>query len=305
MKPLLARLKDSAPARVAKAYGDSHAGNYANGLAFTAFLSMFPIILGLLVVIGLVVRSPSVQAHVQSVIVSVFPGDAAPQVKQALNGVSRAAGPLAAVSLVGLLWTGSSFFGNVEFALTQIFGTRQRDTLRQRAMGAVMLVVFLVAVLVAVAANSSAASTPLGVVAGLVLGTAALVLLVAAIYRFVPNRTFTFRQVLPGALVAGACIEVFTLLFPLYAKLMHGFNSYGQQFALFFLLATWLLFLSQFILLGAVVVRMRQGAPRDEGLVSAPEDDSREVERPVDAVEEQQRALPGRATRRRAGSTPR
>lgn len=305
MHQLLARLKDSAPARALKAYGDAHAGNYANGLAFTAFLSMFPIILGLLVVIGLVVRSPAVQSHVQSVIVSIFPSDAGPQVKQALNGVSRASGPLGAVSLLGLLWGGSSFFGNVEFALTQIFGTRQRDTLRQRAMGAVMLVIFLVAVLLAVAANSAAAASPVGVVIGLVVGTAVLVLLVGAVYRFVPNRTFTFRQVLPGALVAGACIEVFTLVFPLYAKLMHGFNSYGQQFALFFLLAAWLSFLSQFILLGAVVVRMRHGAPSDEGLVSAPESDSRDIERPSDAVEEQQRSLPGRPAERTEATTRR
>ena len=303
MKPLLARLKDSAPARVLKAYGKAHAGNYANGLAFSAFLSMFPLILGMLVVIGLVARSPGVQEHVQSVIVSIFPSDAGSQVKQALGGLNRAAGPLAAVSLVGLIWSGSGFFANVEFALTQIFGTRQRDTLRQRAMGAVMMVVFLVAVLLAVAANSAAATTPIGVAVGLVVGTGVLVLLVAAIYRFVPNRTFTFREVLPGALLAGACIEAFTLLFPLYAKLMHGFNSYGQQFALFFLLATWLLFLSQFILLGAVVVRMRQGAPQDEGLLSAPEGDSRDVERPVDAVEEeQQRSLPGRAAARTPAS---
>lgn len=296
MKQLTARVTNIAPVRVLKAYGDARGGNYASGLAFQAFLSMFPIILGLLVIVGLVVRSPNLQAHVQSAITSIFPSDAGPQVRQALDGVSRASGPLGLVSLVALLWTGSSFFGNVEFALTQIFGTKQRDTLRQRAMGTVMLIVFLVAVLIAVAANSAAASTPLGVIPGLLIGGGVLVLLVAAIYRFVPNRTFSFREVLPGALLAGVCIEVFTLVFPVYAKLMHGFNTYGQQFALFFLLAAWLLFLSQFILLGAVVVRMRQGAPHDEGLVSAPDERSREVQQPLEAVEEQ-RSLRGRPAR--------
>jgi membrane protein len=300
---LVTRAKESRPVRVVKAYGEAHAGDYAAGLAFRAFLSMFPIILGLLVVVGLVVRDAGMRASVESAVTSVFPSDAGSQVRQALDGVSRAAGPLGIVSLLGLLWTGTSFFGNLEFALTQMFGTRQRDTLRQRAMGGVMLVFFLLAVVVAVGANSTAASTPLGVVAGLVVGTLVLVGLIAAIYRFVPNRTFSLRQVLPGAVVAGVAIELFTLLFPLYAKVMHGFNTYGQQFALFFLMATWLLFLSHFILLGAVVVRMQHGAPSDEGLVSAPEGDSRDVERPAEAVEEQ-RSLQGRPAQPTRSTAP-
>src|SRR2546425_9610317 len=51
-----------------------------------------------------------------------------------------------------------------------------------------------------------------------------------------------------------------------------GEGPYGQQFALFFLLATWLYLLSQLLLLGAVFNRMRLGAPREEGAVAQPGD---------------------------------
>jgi membrane protein len=284
---VLQRARRTAPVRVLKAYGGAHAGNYAAGVAFQGFLSMFPLILGMLALTGVVFRDPGMRSQVESAITSVFPGDARPQITQALQGVNRSAGILGIISVLGLIWSGSSLFGTVEFALTQVFGTRQRDTVRQRAMGVVMMLVFVAALLVAVAANSVAAATPLGLAPGLVLGAAVLVLLLAAIYRFVPNRTFSLRQVLPGAIVAGVAVELFTLLFPLYAKVMHGFNSYGQQFALFFLLATWMLFLAQFLLLGAVVIRMREGEPQQEGLVDAPEDKAREAPRPVDAVREQ------------------
>ena len=64
-------------------------------------------------------------------------------------------------------------------------------------------------------------------------------------------------------------IELFSLLFPLYAKISKGFGTYGQQFALFFLLATWLSFMCQFILIGAVFNKMRLGTPTDEGIVAA------------------------------------
>ena len=40
-----------------------------------------------------------------------------------------------------------------------------------------------------------------------------------------------------------------------------GFNTYGAQFALFFLLATWFYLLSQLVLLGAVYNKFRLGEP--------------------------------------------
>jgi hypothetical protein len=90
-------------------------------------------------------------------------------------------------------------------------------------------------------------------------GFLAMGALTLTIYRLVPNRTFRIRQLWPGAVVSGVLIELITLLFPLYAKLAHGFDTYDQSLALFFLLATWLAFLSQFILIGPLWNRVRLG----------------------------------------------
>ena len=95
--------------------------------------------------------------------------------------------------------------------------------------------------------------------------------LVTLIYRVVPNRTFELSEVWRGALLAGILMELVTLAFPIYARLVHGFNSYGATFALFFLLATWLFFISQFVLLGAVTNRMVVGVPEEGGAVAEPE----------------------------------
>jgi membrane protein len=296
MKGLLTRVKGSTPAKVFAAYGEAGASNYATGLAFNGFIAMFPMILGLLSLTGLVIHSPGAEARVQDAVTSIFPGDARGQVGHALQGVRHSAGIMGIVSLLGLIWSGTGLFSGMEFALTQIFGTKQRDALRQRVMGVVMMLIFLAAVIVVVLINSAAALAPALSIVSVVVGAAALTGLLAALYRFVPNRTFTIREVLPGALVGAACIEIFTLLFPLYARMSHGFNTYGQQFALFFVLATWLLFLSQFILLGAVFIRMRVGEPTQEGLVAAPSGDSKDTPRPVDAVKEEKGvASPGGA----------
>src|SRR2546430_16431516 len=129
----------------------------------------------------------------------------------------------------------------MEFALTEIFGTLQRDMLRQRLMGLVMMLVLVVAIVGTVEINAAAAFFPvkwISTITGLIAGAALMVVLLVALYRFVPNRTFRIREVLPGALLAGVGIEVVSLAFPLYAWVAHGFNTSGPQFPLFFLLAT-------------------------------------------------------------------
>jgi membrane protein len=296
---MLKRLQESLLAKTAKAYGESKAGNFGAGLAFNAFLTMFPLVLGILSIIGLVIHDPSVQQKVQEALLGVFPQDAHKELLKALAGVKQNAGLLGAVSIIGLVWSGTGLFASMEFALTQIFGSTQRDMLRQRLMGLVMMVIFLLAVVLAVSANNASAFLPLMPFSGFVVGTLAMVGLLIAIYRFVPNRTFELKDVWPGALVAGILLEIITLAFPIYSKLTHGFNSYGQQFALFFLLATWLYFLSQIILLGAVFNRLRVGEPAAEGLFATPPGQGEVPPRPADAVRQQQgqvaAARPGRS----------
>src|SRR5206468_1908487 len=70
------------------------------------------------------------------------------------------AGLLGVVSIGGLIWTGSGVFATMEFAFAQIFGISQRDTVRQKLMGFVMMIVLIVAVGVTVGANVLAGLLP-------------------------------------------------------------------------------------------------------------------------------------------------
>ena len=289
LQKLVERAQNTLPARVLTAYGESQASNFALALAFAGFMSMFPIMLGALSLIGLAIRDPQTQAHVQSLILQVFPASAQPELQKGLEGVKQSAGWLAIVSLAGLLWSASSIFATMEFALTQIFGTRQRDMLRQRLMGLVMMVLLVAAIVVTVLINAGAAFFQvklLSTVVGFVAGAVVMVALLVALYRFVPNRTFRLPEVLPGALLAGIAIEALSLAFPLYAWIAHGFNTYGAQFALFFLLATWFYLLSQLVLLGAVYNKFRLGEPATKGIIASPFSESREKVRAADKIEE-------------------
>jgi membrane protein len=286
---LVERAQKTLPARVLTAYGESQASNYALALAFAGFMSMFPMILGALAIIGLAIRDPATEAHFQSLVVQAFPYSAQPELLKALEGVKKSAGWLGVVSIGGLIWSASSIFATMEFALTEIFGTHQRDMLRQRLMGLVMMVVLIVAIVLTVGINALAALVPIplmGAVISFAVGSLVMILLLIALYRFVPNRTFRVRDVIPGALLAGVFIEAVSLAFPLYARVAGGFNTYGAQFALFFLLATWFYLLSQLILLGAVYNKFRLGEPATRGLIASPMRESRDKTRPVEAIEE-------------------
>ena len=261
----LDQLKASYPSRLLRAYGQSQTGNYAAGLAFNAFMSMFPLMLGLLAVLGLVIHDPHVQQHFESTVVGFFPNDAHSVLTHALDGVRQHAGLLGVVGILGLLWSGSSLFTSMEFALGEMFGTRQREFLRQRLMALTMTGIFVVAIVLTVALNAAVGLVHVVPFLGPLVGALVWIGFMTTIYRVVPNRTFRLAELWPGAVLAGLLMEVLTLLWPLYTGLSHGFNTYSSSFALFFLLATWLYFLSQFILLGAVANRMRMGPPKEEG----------------------------------------
>jgi membrane protein len=288
MRRLIQRAKSSTPFRVVTAFGESQASNYAAALAFAAFLAMFPMMLGALSIIGLAIRDPATETRFQTFILQMFPGNAQPELQQAIRGVKQSAGWMALVSLGGLVWSASGIFATMEFALTQIFGTKQRDMLRQKLMGFVMMLLLVVALAVTVAANAGAGYLsnfmPFAWVVSFVIGSLVMVTLLVLLYRFVPNRTFKLREVLPGAVLAGVLIEALSLAFPIYARFAGGFNTYGAQFGLFFLLATWLYLLSELLLLGAVYNRFRLGRPAKKGLIASPEHESHEAERPVDVI---------------------
>lgn len=290
VEALVERAQKTLPARVLTAYGESQASNYALALAFTGLMSMFPMIVGALAIIGLALRDPTTQAHFQALVVQAFPLTARPEIVKALQGLKDSAGWLGLVSLIGVIWAASGVFGTMEFALTQIFGTRQRDLLRQRLMGLAMMAVLIVALVVMVGANAIAALIPVagvGPITSLLVGSAVMGLLLIALYRFVPNRTFRLGDVVPGAVVAGVGIELLTLVaFPIYVRIAGGFNTYGAQFGLFFLLATWFYLLSQLILIGAVLNKFRLGEPDAHGLFASPMSQSRDMARPVDAIEQ-------------------
>jgi membrane protein len=255
---LLARLQRLFVVRLLVEYGNSQAGNYASVIAFNAFMTMFPLILGVLSVLGLVLRSRGFAVQLEQSVVNFFPDpNTQGSVLDVLVHARQNAGLLGLISVGGLIWTGTNFFAALEFALDRVYGVKQRDLIPQRLIGLVMLLAFVAAMLLSVGATALVGVLNFVPFIGLAVGAVVMSGLLLLIYWVVPNRRQKWREVWPGALLCGALIEILTLAWPIYRSLVHTFNTYGQTFGLFFVLATWLYFLSSLILLGAVLNELR------------------------------------------------
>ena len=252
--------------RVVKRYAGANGGLYAVNIAWNTLFAFFPIILLITTTLTAIFGGGDVGNAVEQNIERVIPGDPGVQVVQALHSFHQATGPLLALSILGLLWSGTSLFSALEQGSNALYPAKPRSFVRQKLMGVLLIAVFTVLVALEVGSASALSYvTSLPHLAGFVHSTEAATLLQAgfgvfdglllfsAIFVLVPNRRRRVRDIWPGALVAALLLEGFTLLFPLYFRLQHGFTTYGATFALFFLLLTLAFWVAQITMLGGAV----------------------------------------------------
>jgi membrane protein len=260
------RVAGTFPVRVLKRYAAASGGTWATAISWNVLFAFFPIILAITTILGFAAAGSQIGPQVDHDVAAILPGQAGAAVLDALASFHRAAGVLAIVSFVGLLWSGSSLFGAIDQGLDALYPVKQRGFVRQKVMSVGMIVVFTVLVVAATLSASllptlasfpgvptQFSSGPAALIAQVIFGMIVGALLFGAIFYFVPNRQHVLGHVLPGTLVAAIMFEVFVLLFPLYFKLQHGFSTYGSTFAVFFLLMTFAFFLAQIIMLGGAV----------------------------------------------------
>jgi membrane protein len=252
-------LSHQGPVRVVLIYRDTKAGDYAAGLAFHALLTMFPIFLGLLTLIGLISRSEDLDLRVQEAIVSSFPLGMQGEVQSALLSLQHSAGTYGLVAVAWLLWSGTGYFSHLEWAINRIYIAQNRSFWKQRLMGLGMIC----------SLSTSIAAGVIGTwIFTQILGFSflsffanwfILAILLWSMYLVVPNRRVSLHESWPGALLASLLIQVLNLAFPLYIRLTHNFNAFGRGLLFFLVLVSWLYLVSQLLLLGAVLNRLQLG----------------------------------------------
>ncbi len=275
----MARLRRLTVVRVLVRYLDRQGGNWATLIAWNLVFAFFPIALLTLAVLGFLLQDPGVTRLFRHEVAGMLPGGQGTSVLAALSAFRNHRGILAVVGVVGLLWSGSSLFGAMDQGLSTLAGCRSRDFLPQKLMAVGMIACFTVLAVPVVLSSSLLAALrslpgvppalvggPLGLAIQIAAAAAVSTLLFFVVYLVVPNRAQRWRQVLPGAIAAGALFEGFSLLFPLYFRLQHGFSTYGRTFGLFFLILFYAFVVGQIIVVGYCFALEREA----RGVAAAP-----------------------------------
>jgi len=196
------------PVAVLKKFGDDRASSLAALMAYYAFLSLFPLLLVFVSVLGFVLEGdPSLQADIVDSTLARIPvvGTQLDDEVAPLTGSTLAL----AIGLAGALWAGLG----VMLALGRAFQTLwavprldQRGPIRSRAYGVAALAV-LAAVLIgstllsglAIGGGIGPAAERLGaLVLALVVNAAAFL----AVFGLLTQRPFRIRELLPGVTLA-------------------------------------------------------------------------------------------------------
>jgi uncharacterized BrkB/YihY/UPF0761 family membrane protein len=232
-------------------------------LAFSLFVAMLPLTLGVLDFWGLVARTPRRFAAAGQVLVGMFPAATQGPVRQVVLQAGEHEGTVVLLSIVSLVWFSTGVFSTMGFALNRIFGAPNRPMLQQRLRGLWLPPALIGAAYVAVGANLAVRLSRVpGVLDPLAIWFV-VAWLIGFLYRYAPSKMLTRADLLPGAGLAALGIVGLGYAFPLYTQLTSQLSSGSRFFTIVFGLVAWVYCIAHAVLIGAVFNRTRMVARED------------------------------------------
>jgi len=255
-------------AAVIKKFGDDQAGQLAALIAYYGFVSLFPLLLVLVTVLGFVLQGdPSEQKRILDGTLGQFPLISDQLRLQSLTG----SGVGLAVGVVGSLLAGMGITGATQNAFNRIWHVpfKQRPNwLQARLRGLGMLAILGTLSIVSTTAAGyvgTASHAAIAVIAGVVVAFALNLALFMTAFKLLTAVEVPWRDLLPGVILAAVFWQLLQHLGGFYVEheLKHTGPLYGV-FALVLGLLAWLYLGAQLTILAAEVnvVRYRRLWPR-------------------------------------------
>jgi membrane protein len=257
---------------VKRAWAENSADNMpiiGAGVAFFAFLALFPALIATISLYGLVASPETVSRQIQS-LSDQLPDEAQTLLSTQLNNIVDSSSGALTVSLIisiaAALWSAAGGTGNLITAVNLAYDeVETRGFVKRKLLalgltfGAIVFVLITIALIAVVPAVLDA--LPLGVV-GTILGQVLRWVLLLAVmagalsvlYRLAPDRDAPkFRWVSLGSVVVTVLWAVVSLLFSLY---VNNFGSYDKTYGAIagvIVLMLWLYLTCYLVLLGAEI----------------------------------------------------
>jgi membrane protein len=256
----------------------------AASIAYYALFSLFPLLLLLIAVGGMILAPPDAQQLALDLAAGYLPA-ATDLIRSNVDQVVRARSTIGALALVGLFWSASGVFGAIYRAVNRAWGHDTQRSFWKRKLSALLTTFSIGGLFVIMTVYSAMISFIRGWrvpvfgwqpfadpgIGRLVGWISALVPLLASIalftliYRTMPRASVTWRDVWPGGLAAGLVWETAKQLFTWYlanfARYSLVYGSLGAIIAFLF----WSYLSAVILLLGAELAaqysRWRRASP--------------------------------------------
>ena len=257
---------------VVKKYGDDNGGALAALLTYYGFLSVFPLLLVLVTVLGIVAPpNSSIEHHVLNSALAQFPviGN---QLSRNIKTLHRNSPVGLTIGLLGLLWGATGVCQNAQYAMAQVWNIPKIDRpgFAQRlgrsallfAVGAIFVVVS--SFLTGIATFSGKQPVPLRI-GGALVSLIADIALFVFVFRVLTPKAIHWKNLVVGASTAGF---LWAVLQTVGVYLMdHELKNMSQVYGFFAIVlgALWWIYLAAQILMYTAevnVVRTRRLYPR-------------------------------------------
>ncbi len=253
-------------------YGELKGNNLAASVAFQSFVSLFPLLLVIVAVLGYVAAS---DVNVADKIVSNLglSGEAARIINNTIASATENRATTGPIGLVGLLWSGLGLVNAFQYALDAVWQVEARG-MKDKAIGMLWLAGAAV-LFVGSAAITTVLNWLPGIVAplGVLVGFGVSFALWMWTFKVLPNRKLPWTALVPGALLGAVGMEILKFVGAFYVPRLVANSSalYGSLGVVFAVLA-WLFLFSRLVVYAAVlnVVRWEARAGTVEARIEVP-----------------------------------
>lgn len=261
--------------RTVQELGADDATHMAAGVAYYAVLSIFPLLLGLIGILGLVLPSEAVQKELFIFVERNLPG-AVDELESNITDVIRLRGAIGFLGLLGLFWSASAMFGAIARAVNRAWDVHRDRPIYVRklrdlamAMGTGVLL-FLSLGATSIFSILGRIDLPVAIpdvdMLARFFGFFMSLAIFLVIYKFLPNTKTYWRYIWPGAVLAAILFEVAKSLFVFYLDNLANYQAVYGSLGSVIALLVWIYFSAFILLLGAEFSseygRMREGVSR-------------------------------------------
>jgi membrane protein len=199
-------------------------------IAYFALLSLVPLVFLALALLGLFGRADE-SSYLVTELKTVLPSASIAQIVRVVNNIQENAATLGLIGGVFLLWTSLSLFSVLESAFNIVYGKPNRSFLHGKGIAVIVMLGTLVTLFAGLvigsigfqllddAAPGVIANRWVAHIFSLLLSTVAVFLFLLSIYYLLTNEKLSFRDVLPGAILASILLQVSFQALPIYVAL--------------------------------------------------------------------------------------